>query len=131
MIRHTGRIMLYAMLADAVVVLHVLFVLFVLTGGLLALKWRWTIWLHVPAAAWGAIVEFSGWVCPLTPLEQWLRMQAGRPSYEQDFVARHLLPLLYPADLTRKEQVVLGSVVVLVNGAVYAWLWRNRHDEAR
>ncbi len=123
--------MLYAMLADAVVVLHVLFVLFVLTGGLLALKWRWMIWLHVPAAAWGAIVECSGWLCPLTPLEQWLRAQAGQASYGGDFLAQYLLPLLYPPGLTRELQVLLGSVVVLVNGAIYAWLWRSRHYEAR
>lgn len=122
--------MLYGVLADAVVVLHVLFVLFVLTGGLLALKWRWVIWLHVPAATWGAIVEFSGWLCPLTPLEQWLRARAGQTSYEGDFLARCLLPLLYPAGLTRGVQLILGFGVLLVNGAVYALLWRRRYYES-
>ncbi len=121
--------MLYAVLADAVVVLHVLFVLFVLTGGLLALKWPRIIWLHLPATAWGAIVEFSGWVCPLTPLEQWLRAEGGGPGYETDFIAHYLLPILYPDALTRDVQLALGFGVLLVNGAVYALLWRKRHYE--
>jgi hypothetical protein len=115
--------MLYAILADAVLVLHFVFVLFVLTGGLLALKWPRIIWLHLPVAAWGAIVECTGWLCPLTPLEQWLRTQAGQPSYEQDFIAQYLLPLLYPFGLTREVQLLLGLIVLLVNGVVYGIVW--------
>lgn len=123
--------MLYSLLADFVVVLHLAFVVFVLTGGLLALKWPWIVRVHLPAAAWGAIVEFSGWLCPLTPLENWLRAQAGQQAYRTDFLERYLLPILYPDGLTREMQFVLGSIVLLVNGTVYAWLWRSRHYEAR
>lgn len=116
--------MLYQTFADLVVLVHAAFVVFVLFGGLLALKWPWMMKLHLPAAAWGAIVEFSGWVCPLTPLESWLREQAGSHAYA-DFVVRYLLPILYPAELTRDLQVVLGGIVLIVNGAVYTLLWRK------
>ena len=122
--------MLYGLLADFVVVLHLAFVVFVLLGGLLALKWPWIARLHLPAAAWGAIVEFSGWLCPLTPLENWLREQAGQQTYRTDFLDRYLLPILYPDGLTREMQFVLGSIVLLVNGTVYGILWR-RHKNTR
>jgi hypothetical protein len=120
--------MLYSLLADFVVVLHLAFVVFVLTGGLLALKWPWIVRVHLPAAAWGAIVEFSGWLCPLTPLENWLREQAGQQAYRTDFLERYLLPILYPAGLTREIQFVLGAIVLLVNGTVYGILWRRRKN---
>lgn len=116
--------MMYPLLADLVLIVHLTFVVFVLCGGLLVLRWRWIAWLHLPAAAWGAVVEFTGWICPLTPLENWLRVQGGEVGYEQDFVARYLLPLLYPGDLTRDLQLLLGSVVVVLNAALYWWLWR-------
>lgn len=122
--------MLYGLLADVVVLLHLLFVIFVLFGGLLALKWPWVVRLHLPAAAWGALVEFSGWLCPLTPLENWLREQAGQQTYRTDFLDRYLLPILYPDGLTREMQFVLGSIVLLVNGTVYGILWR-RHNRIR
>ncbi len=86
--------MLYGLLANFVVLLHLAFVVFVLTGGFLALKWPRTIWFHFPAAVWGALVKLSGWLCPLTPLEQWLRTQGGESGYETDFVAHYLLPIL-------------------------------------
>lgn len=113
---------LYGFLADGVVVIHALFVLFVVGGGFLALRWRRVAWLHVPAAVWGALVELAGWVCPLTPLEHWLRARAGETGYGGGFVEQYLLPLLYPGGLTREIQVVLGLLVVVVNGVVYAWL---------
>ena len=122
--------MLYGLLADFVVILHAAFVLFVLVGGLLALKWPWIVRLHLPAATWAAVVEFSGWLCPLTPLENWLQAQAGGHSYETDFIGHYLLPILYPAGLTREVQMVLGSIVLIVNGAVYALLWQKKHYEA-
>jgi len=120
--------MSYAFLADLVVILHLAFVVFVLAGGLLALKWPWIVRLHLPAAAWGAIVEFSGWLCPLTPLENWLRDQAGQQIYSTDFLDRYLLPMLYPDGLTREIQFVLGSIVLLVNGWVYGILWHRRRN---
>jgi len=115
---------MYQLLADLVLIVHLAFVVFVLCGGLLVLKWRWVAWLHLPAAIWGAVVEFTGWICPLTPLENWLRAQGGETSYRSDFIAQYLLPVLYPGDLTRDLQLLLGTVVVLLNAAVYWWLWR-------
>jgi hypothetical protein len=115
---------MYQLLADLVLIVHLAFVVFVLCGGLLVLKWRWVAWLHLPAAIWGAVVEFTGWICPLTPLENWLRGQGGETSYRSDFITQYLLPVLYPGDLTRDLQLLLGLVVVLLNAAVYWWLWR-------
>jgi hypothetical protein len=116
----------YTLLADLVVFLHASFVLFVLFGGLLILKWPRALRLHLPAMAWGALVEFSGWICPLTPLENWLRLQAGEADYEGDFVQRYLLGLLYPDGLTRDMQLGLGAVVLIVNVSVYTWLLARR-----
>jgi hypothetical protein len=118
--------MLYGMFADFIVLLHFAFVVFVTCGGLLAVKWPRVIWLHLPAAAWGALVEFSGWVCPLTPIENQFREQAGQAGYDGDFLTEYLLPILYPTGLTREVQFVLGIVVVVVNGVIYGWLWRRR-----
>ena len=117
---------MYLLLADLVLIVHLAFVVFVLFGGLLVLRWQWIAWLHLPAAVWGAVVEFTGWICPLTPLENWLRAQSGEGGYEQDFMTRYLLPLLYPGDLTRGLQLLLGTVVVVLNAAVYWWLWRRQ-----
>ncbi len=115
---------MYPLLADLVLIVHLAFVVFVLCGGLLVLRWLWIAWLHVPAIAWGAVVEFRGWICPLTPLENWLRAQGGDISYRSDFVAQYLLPVLYPGDLTRDLQLLLGTVVIVLNAAVYWWLWQ-------
>lgn len=114
---------MYLFWADLVLILHLGFVVFVLCGGLLVLRWRRLAWLHLPAAAWGAVVEFTGWVCPLTPLESRLRTSAGQSGYRSDFVAHYLLPVLYPDDLTREVQLILGTVVLAVNILVYGWLW--------
>lgn len=116
----------YHLLADLVVLLHLAFVLFVVLGALLVLKWPRAMWLHLPAAAWGTFIEFSGWICPLTPLENWLRARGGGQRYDGDFLVRYLLPILYPTGLTREVQIVLGIVVVVVNGLIYGWLWRRR-----
>ena len=113
-------------LADATVVLHFAFVLFVIFGGLLV-AWRpWVAWLHLPAASWGAWVELAGWVCPLTPLENWLRREGGEPTYTSSFVERYLLPILYPASLTPELQWVLGGLVLAVNAVVYFAVLRHR-----
>lgn len=116
--------MIYPLLADLVLIAHLAFVVFVLFGGLLVLKWRWIAWLHLPAATWGAAVEFTGWICPLTPLENWLRAQSGEAAYARDFVGRYLLPILYPDALTPDIQVMLGVLVLVVNLVIYGWLWR-------
>jgi hypothetical protein len=114
------------LLADLLVVLHLGFILFVVLGGLLALRWRRVVWLHLPAALWGAVVEFTGWICPLTPLEIRLRQAAGAPSYATGFVEHYLVPIVYPEALTADLQVALGCVVVGINGVIYAALWRRR-----
>ena len=118
--------MWYSSLADLILCLHVGFVLFVIFGGLLVMRWRRIAWLHLPAAVWGAVVEFTGWICPLTPLENWLRAQGGEASYRSDFIAQYLLPVLYPGDLTRDLQLLLGTGVIILNAAVYWWFWHTQ-----
>lgn len=118
-------------LADALVLLHLLFVVFVMTGGFLLVRRPRLLWLHLPAAAWGAFIEFSGGICPLTPLENDLRVLGGGSAYSGDFVERYLLPLLYPAQLTPALQQVLGALVVGVNLLAYALAyraWQRRAD---
>jgi cobalamin synthase len=119
--------MAYRILADLVVGLHGLFVLFVVAGGLLALRRPWVAAVHLPAAVWGALIEFQGWICPLTPLEKSLRAAAGQAGYPGGFIEHYVLPTLYPAGLTRGVQLVLGSVVIAINLLVYGLLlWRRR-----
>ena len=112
--------MIDKILADLVVSFHVTFVVFVVTGGLLALRWPRLAWVHVPCALWGAWVELSGWICPLTPLEISLRVGAGEAGYTGGFLEHYVIPVLYPAGLTRGIQVGLGVAVLVVNVAAYA-----------
>ena len=118
--------MLASWLAGAVLVLHLLFIAFVVGGA--ALLWRWPrlAWLHVPAVLWGAYAELSGTICPLTPLENRLRALAGEAGYTQGFIEHYLLPLIYPAALTREVQLALGAAVVAVNVLLYALWLRSR-----
>jgi hypothetical protein len=116
--------------ADVVVASHVAFVIFVMLGSLLMLRWRWLMWLHVPAAVWGVAIEFGGWLCPLTPLENYLRERGGLTGYRGDFIEHYIVPLLYPARLTRGLQVLLGTLALAVNAFAY-WrmfqtTWRRR-----
>lgn len=111
-------------LADALVMMHLLFVAFVVAGGFLLVRWPKLLWLHLPAAAWGATIEFTGWICPLTPLENHLRILGGGSAYSGGFVERYLLPILYPENLTLPIQQVLGGVVVVVNLVAYALAYR-------
>ncbi len=114
--------MVFRVLANGVALVHFAFVVFVVAGALLAVRWRWTAWVHLPAAGWGALVEFTGWICPLTPLENALSARAGEAGYSGGFVEHYLLPILYPATLTREMQVAAGLFVVALNAAVYGWL---------
>jgi hypothetical protein len=115
--------MLSGLLADALVLLHFAFVAFVVAGGLLVL-WRPRLgWVHLPAAAWGALVEFTGWICPLTPWEMALRRLAGQTGYTGGFVDHYILPILYPDALTPAVQMMLGFVVVGVNFGIYGYAW--------
>jgi hypothetical protein len=116
---------LHALLADLVVLVHFLFVVFVVAGGLLVLRWPRMAYLHLPVVVYGAAIEFFGWICPLTPLENSLRHQAGQSGYSGGFIEHYLLPVLYPSALTREIQLLLGFVVVGVNLAVYAYAVRR------
>ena len=118
--------MLLRLAADAVLVFHLAFIVFALLGGLLAIRWRWLVWLHLPAAGWGFFVEVTGRICPLTPLENMLREQAGSSGFSGGFVAHYLVPLIYPAGLTPDIQWPLPGVVVAVNLAVYGALLVQR-----
>ena len=118
-------------LADLVILAHVAFIVFVLFGGLLALRWRWIPLAHLPAVLWGATVEFFGWVCPLTPLENVLRRAGGGEGYSVSFIERYLVPLVYPAELTRELQLLLGIAVVAVNAVVYFLVLRRVENLGR
>jgi uncharacterized protein DUF2784 len=113
-------------LADFVVLIHSLFVLFVILGGLLVLRWWKLIYLHLPAAVWGAFIEFAGGICPLTPLENSLRSSAGQAGYQGGFVEHYILPVLYPAGLTRNVQQVLGTIVIAINLVIYSLIVARR-----
>lgn len=113
--------------ADLVLVVHLAFVLFVVLGGLLALRWPKVAWAHVPVALYGALIEFVGFTCPLTPLEIWLRRRGGEAGYEGGFIEHYVTATLYPSGLTREVQLALGVAVLALNGVVYAaWLRRRR-----
>lgn len=117
----------YRFAADALVAIHLGFILFVVLGGFLAWRWPRLVWLHIPAAVWGTLIEFAGWICPLTPLEQRWRVLAGQAGYDGGFVEHYVLPLIYPAGLTRGLQYALGAAVLLINVFAYTvYFWRRR-----
>ena len=119
--------MLYHIAAEAVLLLHLCFIAFVILGALLAVRWRWIIALHLPAVAWACFVELAGRICPLTYAENNLWIRAGRAAYSQDFIQHYLVALIYPAGLTARIQWVLAAAVVLINVLIYGWLlsrWR-------
>jgi hypothetical protein len=115
-----------SVLADLVVVVHSAFVLFVVMGGFLALRWPRLAYVHLPAVIWGAWIEFSGGICPLTPLENSLRARVGQAGYSGGFIEHYILPVLYPSGLTRTVQLVLGAIVIAINLCVYMYLARGR-----
>ena len=123
--------MLWSGAADLVLVVHFAFVLFVVLGGLLALRWPRVAWAHAPVAIYGATIEFVGFVCPLTPLEVWLRRRGGEAGYEGGFVEHYVTAALYPTGLTREIQLALGLGVLAVNGVVYTLLLRRMRRRAR
>ena len=111
--------MIYRALADLVLVVHLAFVLFVVMGGLLVLRWPWVAVVHIPAAIWGVFIEYTGGICPLTPLENSFRQSGGGTGYSGGFIEHYIYPVLYPAGLTRGTQIALGSLALLVNLAAY------------
>ena len=124
--------MIDRILADALILLHLGFILFVAFGGFLLLRWKWIAGLHVPAVLWAAAIEFRHGICPLTPLEQGLRRAAGEAGYSGGFIEHYLLPIIYPAGLDDRLQYILGALVIVINLAVYGWvLCRRRHGSAQ
>lgn len=123
--------MLYRFAADAVLVFHLAFIVFVVVGGALSLRWRWMPVLHLPAAAWGVFVELSGRICPLTPLENLLRARAGQAGYDGSFIEHYLVALIYPSGLTRELQFILAAIVIVANLAIYGGLALRRRRTAR
>jgi hypothetical protein len=122
----------HLVLAKLVLITHLIFIFFVILGGLFALRWWWTVWLHVPAAVWGILIEFTDWTCPLTALEiKWLQ-EAGETGYSGGFIEHYLIPLIYPVGLTSEVQILLGFGVIATNLLVYTLVWRRwRHIKRR
>lgn len=112
----------FRLAADAVLLVHLAFILFALLGAALTPRWRWIPLVHVPAAAWGFFVELTGRICPLTDLENYLRIKAGQSGYAESFIEHYLLAIIYPTGLTREVQFVLAGVVIIINTAIYGWL---------
>ena len=124
--------MWYKYLADAVLVIHLFFILFVLFGAFLVYRWHRLMWLHIPMALWGMLISLLGWVCPLTPLENYLRRMAGQEGYAGGFIGHYLLPIIYPGELTRVMAIEMGVFVFLWNSLIYYILlykWKNKHKE--
>lgn len=115
--------MLFRLAAEAVLLTHLAFILFALLGAAIAVRWRWIPVVHLPAAAWGFYVELTGRICPLTYLENYLRIKAGLSGYTESFVEHYLVAIIYPAGLTREIQFALAAVVIVVNLAIYGWLF--------
>jgi len=116
----------YGLLADIVLTVHLLFIVFVVVGGLLVFKWPRMAWLHLPAAAWGVLIEFAGWICPLTPLENHLRRLARQSGIEGGFIEHYLVPIIYPPGLTTQWQWILGTFVLVLNLLIYGiFLYRR------
>ena len=117
--------MLYHALAALVLVAHLAFIVFVVAGGLLALRWHWAPLVHLPAALWGVFIELSGGICPLTPLENYLLRAGGASGYSGGFIEHHLVPIIYPVGLSPSIRVLLAALVVFVNALVYSLIWRR------
>jgi hypothetical protein len=123
--------MMYRWLANGVALIHAAFVVFVVFGGFLVIRWRRVMWLHLPAAIWGTLIEFAGWICPLTPLENMLRSRADQAGYAGGFVEHYVLRAIYPAGLTPGVQWTFGTLVLVINVCMYGYLWRKRAAQSR
>ena len=126
----SALLMWYRALAVLVLVAHFAFILFVAFGGFLAWRWPRVAWVHVPVAVYGAVVEFLGFICPLTPLEVSLRQRGGEAGYEGGFIEHYITAAIYPSGLTRQAQLILGVLVLTLNIVVYAVRW-SRHSKLR
>jgi len=111
--------MIYLIFAHLVILVHLIFILFVPFGGILVFRKRWWALLHIPVFLWGALISFGGWICPLTPLENWLRVKGGELGYHGGFIEHYLLPIIYPRNLTRGVQITMGIAVLILNLVIY------------
>ena len=117
------------LLADLVLIAHLSFIVFVIFGGLIVLKWHEVMWLHIPCAIWGALIGFFGWICPLTYLENYFRQAGNADSYEGGFIQHYLVPIIYPQGLTTGMQILLGVIVIVINLIIYYFVWRYRYNK--
>jgi hypothetical protein len=125
--------MLYRILADLLVIVHLAFILFVVCGGLLVLWRKWMVLIHLPTVAWGAMIEFLNWACPLTVWEQHLQKAGGEAGYSGNFIDHYLLPIIYPAGLNETMQFMLGIIVISINVLIYGFVFyrlRRRRQPA-
>ncbi|UCH81372.1 MAG: DUF2784 domain-containing protein [Nitrospiraceae bacterium] len=118
----------YWLAANIIVLTHLGFIIFVTFGGLLLLRSRKWAWVHLPSAIWGSTVEFMGWICPLTPLENRLREKGGHEIYSEDFIEHYIMPIIYPSGYTRGFQIVLGVSVIVINAVLYSWAFKRRRS---
>lgn len=118
--------MLYQLSADAVLLFHLAFIVFALLGAAMTVRWRWIPLVHLPVSAWAIFVELTGRSCPLTYLENSLRIRAGQSGYSESFIEHYLLAIIYPVGLTREIQLVLAGVVIVINTAIYGWLFMRK-----
>jgi len=123
--------MLYHVAADAVLLLHLAFIAFIILGAVLVTRWRWLVIIHIPAAMWGFLVELTGRICPLTYAANFFRVKAGQSGYTESFIEHYLLAIIYPAGLTREVQLVLAGIVFAINVAIYIWLVLPLHQSGR
>jgi hypothetical protein len=115
----------YQLAAELTLIIHLFFIIFILFGGLLALRKRFWIWLHIPAALWGLWIEWSGWICPLTPLENYFRQKASLLEYPEGFIEHYLISIIYPEQLTISLQWFLGGILLIVNLLIYFYVFRT------
>ncbi|MCK4841882.1 MAG: DUF2784 domain-containing protein [Methylococcales bacterium] len=119
------------MTADLIVLIHFAFILFVIFGGILVMKWRKCIWLHLPAVVWGVLLELFGGFCPLTTLENVLRHHSDSEPYSSGFIEHYIIPLIYPTGLTREIQIILGITVIIINLLIYTLIFKKRTNQAK
>ena len=119
--------MIYVYLADFVLLLHLAFILFAIFGGLLVFRIPRTIWIHIPTLLWAAAIEFTGWICPLTPLENNLRIAAGKLGYQGGFISHYILPIIYPTGLSRESMFFAGLILILWNILIYGWYFSRQY----
>lgn len=123
--------MIYLILAELVVIIHFMFIIFSVLGGLLAIWKKWIPYIHIPAAIWGSFIIILGWTCPLTPLENLLRVAGGEEGYSGGFITHYIIPVIYPVGLTREMQINLGLTAIAINIVIYLyvayWQWKKRN----